>query len=297
MTGPPRPLLALALGAACVLMLLIAWRFRKEAKRIALAPFAAWRELAGDRAMNAALGSAASLFGVLACMVLVRLNVPGALWAVFLSAVFLDASLWGMYAGTPAFASAIQKARRYTDVEGALGAARRAEAAATEAAAAARADADLATDHLFTARLPVMGVDALGSGVVDRCAPEFAAQFGLTAPAFVGRNYAEFVHPDDLAETVRVVTRILDDGAWLDDFRNRWCVAGRTHHMEWHQMTPDGRVWKGREVTAEVERDARLREAEADLDAIRPTVERLVRAPVAVPPPGDAPPPPQLHDR
>ena len=291
MTGPPRPLLALALGAACVLMLLIAWRFRKEAKRIALAPFAAWRDLAGDRAMNAALGSAAGLFGVLACMVLVRLDVPGALWLVFGWALLLDVSLWGMYEGTAAFASAIHKARRYTSIDSE-------RARAVKKASAAKALNDGLEDHLFEVRLPVVGLASLEGQRVVRVTPEFREIVGAEPGEIEGHLYTEFIYAPDAEATARTVAGTLETpDALVADFRNRWrhFRTGAVVWIEWHQLTRDGRIWKARDVTAEVERERRLAEAEtglaeaeADLAAIRPVVQQIVRTASADVAPGEA---------
>lgn len=158
-------------------------------------------------------------------------------------------------------------------------------------AAAARSDADALADHLFDprVRLPVLRLVDLETGLVDRVSPALADLVGATAPAIVGRPYADFVHADDVDETARVVAWLLGHpGQFLTEFRNRWphLVSGCPVSIEWHQLSADGRLWLALDVTAALEAEralgnatARADAAEADLDAIRPLLDTRLRAP------------------
>ena len=150
-------------------------------------------------------------------------------------------------------------------------------------------DLDAVRATMLHVRLPVVSLESLASGIIDQASPEFEQMVGARPGQLVGCRYVDLVHPDDLAETVRVVTEIIEQpGTLLADFPNRWrrLDTGQTVHIDWHQLTADGRLWKGRDISADVAareaaRQAQLRaaDAEADLEVIRPLVDLSLRKP------------------
>ena len=273
MIGPPRPLLALALGVACVLAALVAWRFRDESGRIALSPWRAWRDLAGKEAVTAATTTALALVSVLASFALARLGVGAAYWAALFASLTLDLSLFGLWRATPAFASAIQKANGFADL-------------ATERddleSAAAHAEGQVAS--IWSAPVPILELEDLETGVITRVSETFARAVGYAPDDLLGRDYLDFLTPDCRAATVAAVARARVEGVVpvLSGFRNEW-TAGPHHrapgsevHMDWSPVGDDGRTWIGYDLTADV---LRARAAEEDLAAIGTAALQSLRKP------------------
>ena len=265
LSGPPRPALALALGAAALLAIALAWRFRREARRIALSPFAAWRDLAGRAGMRAALGTATAAVLLAGTIAAGRLGVPGAYWLAFTAALALDAGLLAMLRATPSYASAVRMASLYTAVVG-----------ERDTAHAHLRDAFAAHPEPVVYIAPGHMLDgAVFEWVNDAC----VARWGRGERVLLSEPYNTFVHADDADALARYVARIdagLGDGRGLVNHYTDPETGAKLPPQEWTQVGRTG-YWIARSAEREARAVAELAAAERDLAAIRPAVEARYR--------------------
>ncbi|MBO9601240.1 MAG: PAS domain-containing protein [Novosphingobium sp.] len=98
------------------------------------------------------------------------------------------------------------------------------------------------------ARDLIVVVDA--DGVFRSVSPSWTRILGQPAEEIVGRAFAEFMHPDDIAASNRALAEALAEQN-LSNYANRFRAADGTYHLiEWHTVVEDGLVYAyGRDVT------------------------------------------------
>jgi PAS domain S-box-containing protein len=113
------------------------------------------------------------------------------------------------------------------------------------------------TWHISPDLLSIFGM----SGCFESANPAWTATLGWQDTELIGRHYAEFVHPDDRAETEEVV-RQLASGLPLYRFENRYrCRDGSYRWLSWFGVTENNRFFcSARDVT-----EARTQAAELAL--------------------------------
>jgi PAS domain S-box-containing protein len=104
------------------------------------------------------------------------------------------------------------------------------------------------------------------SGVILSVNPAWTLRLGWREEELVGSPFTQFLHPDDVTETLAIRGTILD-GAVLEKFVNRYLTRdGQIVWLSWTAV-PDGPVIHsvGRDVTAEREQAEALKAAEEAL--------------------------------
>lgn len=164
--------------------------------------------------------------------------------------------------------------------------------AAAETARAAAAEDEL--DSVWRLGLPLVKVDSsppLRDAHYLRASDAFATLIGYPSDVLLARPFIEFVHESAREATVAMANRIdrIGSGA-ADQFVNAY-TAGPLHArpgtLVWLQWMPagagiDSTIYHVTDVTAVREKavhaEKRADDAEADLEAIRPTVDAILRA-------------------
>ncbi len=103
-------------------------------------------------------------------------------------------------------------------------------------------------------------------GTIGAVNPAWTSLLGWTEEELAGRNFLDFVHPDDLERT-RAETSRLGAGHTTPRFENRYRHKdGRYLWLSWIAVPDDRFIHAvGRDVTAQKEADAALRQAEDQL--------------------------------
>lgn len=126
------------------------------------------------------------------------------------------------------------------------------------ALARAQAENELAT---FFEVSPQPLLVTTGDGTILRANASWTRVLGYPLTEFIGRNFMEFVHPDDVASTVTEATRTATGSAYLA-FRNRYRHAdGSYRWIEWNgriDSTTTLNYAVARDVTQQVELAAKM---------------------------------------
>lgn len=104
-------------------------------------------------------------------------------------------------------------------------------------------------------------VDA--EGVFRAVSPSWTRILGHPVDSVIGRPFAEFMHPDDIAASNAALAEALD-ATELNNYENRFrAIDGSYHRIEWHTTLEDGQVYAyGRDVTDRRMVEAKLSESE-----------------------------------
>ena len=100
---------------------------------------------------------------------------------------------------------------------------------------------------------------------------EWERSLGYTASELVGRNFLDFVHPEDQVTTLAAIS-ILKDGGDVFNFINRYrCKDGSYRWIEWRSFSAGSLIYAAaRDITERKQIEDRLRESEERLQqAIR----------------------------
>jgi PAS domain S-box-containing protein len=99
--------------------------------------------------------------------------------------------------------------------------------------------------------------------------PAFTETLGFTQEELLGRPFMDFVHPDDVDETIRVVEEKLRSGEKVINFQNRLrCKDGSWRWLSWvsNPRPGEGVIYAvARDVTEQRRMEDKLRESEAIL--------------------------------
>jgi len=113
----------------------------------------------------------------------------------------------------------------------------------------ARKEAELERDRIFALSLDLTCI-AEPDGRFRRVNPAFSTVLGWSSDELLARPYSEFIHPDDRAETSRIIASH-GGGYPIDHFENRYrCKDGSFRWLAWKAIELDGLVYAtGRDVT------------------------------------------------
>ncbi len=129
-----------------------------------------------------------------------------------------------------------------------------------------RGEAEEERDRFFTVSLDLLCV-AGTDGRFRRLNPAFERTLGYTQEELLARPFIDFVHPDDRAATLEVVSQ-LARGEETVGFENRYrCKDGALRWMLWSAAaTPDGAVYAAaRDITERKRGEAELRQTASEL--------------------------------
>jgi PAS domain S-box-containing protein len=98
----------------------------------------------------------------------------------------------------------------------------------------------------------MLSVVDLADGRFIRVNPAWTKVLGYASEEIVGRRYLEFLHPDDVARTMKGYAEV-ERGQPILDFENRYRdKAGDYHWLKWVAVPEDGKLYSTvRDVTAE----------------------------------------------
>lgn len=87
-------------------------------------------------------------------------------------------------------------------------------------------------------------------GVFRSVSPSWTRILGHAVEKVVGRTFADFMHPDDIAPSNEALAQALQ-AVELNNYENRFSAAdGSYHRIEWHTTLQDGLVYAyGRDIT------------------------------------------------
>lgn len=123
-------------------------------------------------------------------------------------------------------------------------------------------------DRFFTISLDILCI-ANADGYFKRISPAFTQTLGWSVEEILARPFLDFVHPDDVAATLRVVERLVVAGEKVFQFENRYQHKdGSWRVLSWKAAPqPGGMMYcAARDVTEQHEHDQRLHQQAALLD-------------------------------
>lgn len=129
-----------------------------------------------------------------------------------------------------------------------------------------RAEAQL--DRFFSLSLDFLGI-ASGDCYFKRVSPAVTEILGWSVSEFLARPFTSFVHPDDLAATLREVEKQIVAGERVLNFENRYRHKdGSWRVLSWRSMPqPDGLLFAtARDVTELRSQEQALRDAKEQLE-------------------------------
>lgn len=123
-------------------------------------------------------------------------------------------------------------------------------------------------DHYFTNSLDLLCI-ADTDGVFRRLNPEWERTLGYPLCEMEGRQFLDFVHPEDVVATLEVM-RQLASGQPVANFTNRYRHRdGSYRWIEWRSYPEKNRIYAvARDVTARKQAEEALRMHGADLDRL-----------------------------
>jgi two-component system, cell cycle sensor histidine kinase and response regulator CckA len=115
-------------------------------------------------------------------------------------------------------------------------------------------------DRFFTLSQDLLCI-ATKDGRFLRLNPQWSKTFGYPLEEMLGRNFAEFNHPDDVSGALEAAQAMSDD-AELRDYTNRFrCRDGSYRTLEWHAHALGDTIYSvARDITEKRKAEERLRE-------------------------------------
>lgn len=134
----------------------------------------------------------------------------------------------------------------------------------------ARAAPELAAadrDRFFALSLDMLCISS-GDGFFKWLNPSFAQTLGWTIEELLSRPYTDFVHPDDVAGTIREVERQINAGQKVFEFENRYRHKdGSWRVLSWKSVAEGDLMYAvARDVTERGRLESALYEANAELE-------------------------------
>ncbi|MBJ7899959.1 MAG: PAS domain-containing protein [Cyanobacteria bacterium RI_101] len=120
-------------------------------------------------------------------------------------------------------------------------------------------------DRFFSVSLDLLCI-ASAEGVFIRLNQEWEQTLGYPLAELEGRNFSDFLHPDDKERTMTAL-RELADGQILDNLTNRYrCRDGSYRWLEWRAAPVDGLIYAAaRDVTERKKYEAQLEASNGQL--------------------------------
>ncbi|MEO1209692.1 MAG: ATP-binding protein [Cyanobacteria bacterium J06638_20] len=114
------------------------------------------------------------------------------------------------------------------------------------------------------------------NGRLDRCNQVWETQLGYSIDDLQGQHFAQYVHPDDRALTVAILTTLIH-GKTLRTFVNRYCYSnGSYHDMEWQARCYENRIYlTARDITKQRQVEQHLRQQDVHLANLQQTTADL----------------------
>jgi PAS domain S-box-containing protein len=130
-----------------------------------------------------------------------------------------------------------------------------------------RKNAEEERDRFFELVIDLLCVIA-GDGYFIRINSAFTQVLGWSKEELLSRPSMDFVHPDDLDDSLRALGR-LNEGVTVHAFENRFrCKNGQWRRLSWNALPqPDGKIFaSAHDVTEQYETSRQLKELNAELE-------------------------------
>ncbi|HEX2997180.1 MAG TPA: PAS domain S-box protein, partial [Anaerolineales bacterium] len=117
-------------------------------------------------------------------------------------------------------------------------------------------------DRYFTSSLDLLCI-ADTNGYFRRVNPEWETTLGYTVDELEGRQFLEFVHPEDMEATIAAISRLSDQQQVLN-FENRYrCKDGSYRWIEWRSYPSEQIIYAvARDITKRKQMEEALRQSE-----------------------------------
>lgn len=115
-------------------------------------------------------------------------------------------------------------------------------------------------------------------GTFMKLNPQWGKSLGYRTESLIGRNFMDFVHPDDVASTVEAVGRLGRREEVLN-FVNRYrCSNGEYRWIEWRSAMNGGLIYAAaRDITERVDAEERIRQLLDEKDLILREVHHRIK--------------------
>jgi PAS domain S-box-containing protein len=124
-----------------------------------------------------------------------------------------------------------------------------------------RAEAEF--QAIFTMSLDMLCIADIHTSTFLKVNPAFTETLGYTEHQLLGRPFAAFIHPDDIAPTQRIVEQHLQKGEKVINFKNRYrCKNGDYRWLNWvsHPLADQGLTYAvAHDITAQINAQEALR--------------------------------------
>ena len=125
---------------------------------------------------------------------------------------------------------------------------------------------------IFNLSLDMICIADIETATFTRVNPAFTKTLGFTEQEFLEKPFLEFVHPDDLQETIKVIETDLKKGKLVINFENRYSTKeGNYRWLEWvsHPQKEEGLTYAiAHDITDRKEKEKRIRHLNSLLRSI-----------------------------
>ena len=127
-------------------------------------------------------------------------------------------------------------------------------------------EADLELRQIFNMSIDMICIADLETATFTKINPAFTETLGFTEDELLGRTFLDFIHPDDVQDTIDTIENILKKGKAVARFKNRYlCKDGGYKWLRWvsHPKVDTGMTYAtAHDITEEINSAEALRQSE-----------------------------------
>ncbi len=131
-------------------------------------------------------------------------------------------------------------------------------------------------DNFFSIALDLL-IIADTNGYFRRLSKQWEKTLGYTLEDMEGKNYLDFVHPDDIGSTMNAVNELKTQNN-VNDFVNRYrCKDGSFRWIEWRSIPAGDLIYAAaRDITDSKKADEKLKNSESFLNSIVENIPNMI---------------------